>query len=132
MVLIVLLFPALALGGEVKYEDLVKTDGLHYKKFTDIPFTGKTTGKIQGSFRNGKEHGPWVIYHENGRISYKGTYKNAKKDGPWVSYWNDGQLKWKGTYKDGERDGPWVGYNKDGTVDEEETGTFKDGMKIFD
>ena len=28
MVLVVLLFPALALGGEVKFEDLVETDGM--------------------------------------------------------------------------------------------------------
>ena len=45
MVLIVVLFPALALGGEVTMDDLVERDGLHYKKFTDVPFTGKTTGK---------------------------------------------------------------------------------------
>lgn len=130
--LVVLLFPALALSGEVKLEDLVITDGLHYKKFTDVPFTGKTTGKIQGSFKNGKEHGPWVIYHENGRISYKGIYKNGKKDGPWVSYYANGQLRNKGTYKDRKKDGPWVGYNKDGTVDEEFTGIFKNGGKIYD
>jgi hypothetical protein len=45
--LIVLLFPALALGETM--DDLVKRDGLHYKKFTDVPFTGEVTGKKQGS-----------------------------------------------------------------------------------
>ena len=38
-----------ALGRTVKFDDLVKRDGFHYKKFTDLPFTGKTTGKTQGS-----------------------------------------------------------------------------------
>ena len=62
MVLVVLLFPTLASGGEVKYEDLVERDGLYYPKFSEVPFTGKT----QGSFRKGKKHGPWVGYYDNG------------------------------------------------------------------
>jgi hypothetical protein len=40
VVLVVLLFPALAMGAEVTMDDLVITDGLHYKKLTDVPFTG--------------------------------------------------------------------------------------------
>jgi hypothetical protein len=79
MVLVVLLFPALALGGEVKLEDLVITNGLHYKKFTDVPFTGKVTGKTQGSFKDGKEHGPWVTYHDNGQLWFRGTVKDGVK-----------------------------------------------------
>jgi antitoxin component YwqK of YwqJK toxin-antitoxin module len=152
ILLLTLLFPSLAIGETMK--DLVKTDSLYYKKFTEVPFTGKTTGKIQGSFRNGKKHGPWVTYWDNGRLNYKGTYKNGKKDGPWVEYhkngqlkekgtfkngkpdgpwvgnWNNGQIRTKGTHKDGKPDGPYVGYNKDGTVWEKYTGTFKDGVKV--
>jgi len=42
------------LSETVKLDDLVKREGLHYKKFTDVPFTGKVTGERQGSFKNGK------------------------------------------------------------------------------
>ena len=101
VVLIVLLFPALAMGGEVKIEDLVERDGLYYRKFTDVPFTGKTVEKEQGSFRNGKRDGPWVIYWGNGQLWSKGTFKEGKPDGPWVKYYENGQLEWKRTYKDG-------------------------------
>ena len=94
ILLLVLLFPALALGGEVTMDDLVERDGLHYKKFTDVPFTGKTTGKWQGKIRNGK------------------------KVGPWVSYWFNGQLWWKGTFKDGKEEGDLVYYSPDGSVSE--------------
>jgi antitoxin component YwqK of YwqJK toxin-antitoxin module len=93
VVLIVLLFPALAMGGEVKIEDLANRpqwSGLYYKKVTNVPFTGKTTGKTQGSFRKGKKHGPWVSYHDNGQLEFKGTFKNGKWDGPWVNYNKDG------------------------------------------
>ena len=45
VVLLVLLFPSLALGEGVKWDDLVITNGLYFKKFTNVPFTGKTTGR---------------------------------------------------------------------------------------
>ena len=106
VVLVVFQLPSLASGETM--EDLVYRDGLYYKKFTNVPFTGKTTGEMQGTFRNGEKDGPWVEYHDNG------------------------QLSWKATYKNGELDGPWEGYHKDGTVDEKWTGTFKNGVKISD
>jgi antitoxin component YwqK of YwqJK toxin-antitoxin module len=49
-------------------EDLVERDGLHYKKFTDVPFTGEVTSKGEGSFKDGKEDGPWVYYYRNGQV----------------------------------------------------------------
>ena len=114
LVLMVLLFPALALGETM--DDLVYRDGLYYKKFTVVPFTGNMTGKTeQGAFRNGKKEGPWVYYHDNGQLSYKGTYKDNKKDGPYVNYYDNGQLGSKGTYKDGKEDGRWVRYWSDGS-----------------
>ena len=89
LVLMVLLFPALALGETM--DDLVYRDGLYYKKFTVVPFTGNMTGKTeQGAFRNGKKEGPWVYYYSNGQLSSKGTYKDGKEDGRWVRYWSDG------------------------------------------
>ena len=87
-------------------KDLVKREGLFYKKFTDVPFTGKVEGEQQGKLKNGK------------------------KDGPWVFYWDNGQLNSKGTYKNGKEEGFWVGYNDDGTVNEKYTGTYRNGKKV--
>ena len=82
ILLLTLLFPTLAMGGEVKWSDLVLTDGLRYKKFSDVPFTGKVTEKLlRVSFRNGKRHGPWGEFHDNGRLKAKGTYKAGEGDG---------------------------------------------------
>ena len=72
------------------------------------------------------------VFYDNGGIKEKGTYKNDEKDGPWVKYHDNGQLFRKGTYKNGKKDGPWVDYKPDGTVNEEYTGTFKNGVKISD
>ena len=99
MVFVVLLFPSLALGEEVTMDDLVEREGIWYKKFTDVPFTGKTTGQKQGTFKNGKKEGPWIEYWTNGRLKYKGFYKNGKREGPWVGYHKNRQLLSKGNYK---------------------------------
>ena len=45
--------------------DLVIRNNIYYKKFSDVPFTGKVTGQKQGSFRNGKKHGKWLDFWEN-------------------------------------------------------------------
>ena len=66
ILLLTFLFPSLAYG--VTMDDLVQRDGLYYKKFSDVPFTGKTTGKSQGSFKDGQKHGPWLTYYDNGQV----------------------------------------------------------------
>ena len=78
-IIVALLVSGPAWGETVKFEDLIVRDGIHYKKFTDVPFSGKTTGNTQGTFRHGKKHGPWVEYYENGQLSFKGTFKDGKK-----------------------------------------------------
>ena len=123
ILLLVFLFPSFAFGETM--DDLVVRDGLYYKKFTVVPFTGKITGKLQGSFRYGKHHGSWVQYHDNGQLSWKGTYKNGKKEGLYVRYWDNGQLYSKGTYKNGKEDGPWVHYYDGGRIWTK--GTYNDG-----
>ena len=114
----------------VDAKDLVERDGVYFKKRTDVPFTGKTTGDEQGSVRNGKRVGLWVSFHENGQLRNKGTYEDGKMDGPWVSYYKNGRLGYKGTFKDGKKVGPWVHYNEDGTVWKSLTGTYKNGVKV--
>ena len=95
ILLLVLMFPSFAFGETM--DDLVKRDGLFYKKFTVIPFTGKITGNTQGSLRNGKKHGTWASYFANGQVERKGTYNEGKREGLWVKYWDNGRLSYKGT-----------------------------------
>jgi antitoxin component YwqK of YwqJK toxin-antitoxin module len=149
ILLLTLLFPALAFGETM--DDLVKRDGIHYKKFTTVPFTGKVTGKSQGSLKNGKEYGPWVkywengqlwikenyrdgkthgprvVYHKNGQLWIKENYRDGKTHGPEVWYFSDGQLHAKGTYQDGKSVGPWVQYHGNGQLLSK--GTYKDGKR---
>ncbi len=64
----------------VDANDLVERDGLIYKKFSNVPYTGKVNEKnIQGYVKNGKPEGEYVLYHDNGQLNLKGTYKNGKR-----------------------------------------------------
>ena len=113
-------------------DDLVERDGLYYEKFTDAPYSGKVTGKEQGSFKDGKREGAWIYYHRNGQLQLKGNYKNGQKEGAWVDYWENGQLQLKGNYKNGKKDGVWVAYFSKGNAWKKLSGTFKDDVKISD
>ena len=121
-----------SVGWSLEYKDLVKRDGIFYNKFSDVPFSGKTTGQLQGSFKNGMKDGSWIKYHKNGQLQYKGNYKNGKRESSWIDYWENGQLQYKGNYKNGKEEGAWVVYHEDGTVWLKFTGTFKDGVNIND
>ena len=113
-------------------DDLVQREGIYYQKFTNVPFSGKITGRQQGSFKNGVKDGTWVWYYENGQVFFKGSYKNGKKEGAWVRYYDNGQLFYKGNFKNGKKEGAWVRNHSDGTLSKTLTGTFKDGVKISD
>ena len=140
-------------GEGVIYDDLVEREGLLYKKFTDIPFTGKTTGQTQetykdgvidgsceyyfasgqlgekGTYANGKKEGPWVSYHDNGQLAEKGDYEDGEEEGPWVKYWDNGQLRRKGDYKNGRAEGVWVSYHYNGTLSEKGVDELRDSSR---
>ena len=127
-----ILSPNVVLSETVKFEDLVITSGFYYKRFTDVPFTGKITGKEQGKIKNGKKEGRWKIYNRDGRVDKEITFRNGKKTGFEVryKYYSNGQLEYKGDYKNGKWDGPWVHYHQNGQLYEE--GNYKNGKKISD
>ena len=89
--LLIVVIPSLALGESM--DDLVKndSDGLYYKKFTYVPFTGEVNASLEhGRIENGKLEGPWICYYENSELWKKGDYKNGLEEGPWVFYDYDG------------------------------------------
>ena len=84
-------------------KDLIKKNGIYYKKLSEVPFTGKIAGKEQGIIKNGKREGFWVNYHINGQLKSKGNFKNSKKEGSWVSYYDNGSLNYKVYFKNGKK-----------------------------
>ena len=138
-------------------DDLVQREGVYYKKFTDVPFTGEIDeGTERGSLINGKKDGDWENFHGNGQLlsnvrfnsgfavgnvetfdekgnlRSKGDWDRLGRQGMWIWFHNTGQLQSKGNYKNNEREGYWITYNEDGTVWEDLTGTYENDVKVSD
>jgi hypothetical protein len=112
------------------YDDLVQRDGVYYKKFSDVPFTGKVTGLHKGNYKNGKREGVWTHCYDNGQLLIKSNYENGKKEGVWISYHENGQLSHKGNHKNGKKEGEWVEFHDDGQLASKDN--YKNGKKISD
>jgi len=84
-----------------QFGDLVSRNGLLYKRFTDVPFTGKITGRISVNIKNGKREGILRYYRENGQLATKETWKDGEKHGPHTEYDDNGDVMIIFNYKNG-------------------------------
>ena len=80
LLLILLLSLSLSSFSETM-DGLVKREGIYYKKFSDVPFTGKVEGLVQGSFKDGKREGISLTYYGDGsaQLEQTGTFRNGVK-----------------------------------------------------
>ena len=127
VMLSVLLFPSLASSEEVNWNDLVRREGLYYKKFSEMPFTGEITGQTRGHLKDGVKGGPWIRHWNNGQVHYKRSYKDGVEDGLFLMYWQSKHLRLEGFYKDGMENGPWVSYHENGQLHYKSS--YNDGVK---
>jgi len=86
---------------DINFQELIKRDGIYYKKFSDVPFTGDVFGKKKGFLKKGIPEGSWVSFYDNGQLDTKGNFKNGKMEGSWVSFYDNGQLEYKRNFKNG-------------------------------
>ena len=75
----------------------------------------------EGSYLNGKKHGPWTLYHPNGNKKSEATFVEGQYVGLYTSYHPNGKRRWQGRYNEitgtsaaGTKDGVWVDYAEDG------------------
>jgi hypothetical protein len=80
------------MSKSIDIKDLIERDGLWYEKFTNEPFTGKTTGRQQFNYKDGKVEGEYLEYYKSGQLYLKNNYKNDKKEGQELWYHENGQL----------------------------------------
>ena len=104
-------------------DDLVRREGLYYKKFTSIPFTGEVTGLdpettpalvVQGSMNAGLWHGARFHYYPDGQMHTSAVFDNGKLTGPFKYFYPSGRVYSQGVYEDGERTGLWTDYHQSG------------------
>lgn len=54
-----------------------------------------------------------TFYYENGNISQEGTYKDGKLHGEWISYDQDGKKTAIANYREGSKTGKWFFWSGD-------------------
>ncbi|MBK8978738.1 MAG: hypothetical protein IPM29_22800 [Planctomycetes bacterium] len=81
-----------------------------------------------GAYQDGKEHGPWTIYHPNGQVESRGSFEAGLATGPWEGFHDDGVLRWRATFQDGKAEGTWTSFGTDGTP--LEVGVYRAGSRV--
>jgi antitoxin component YwqK of YwqJK toxin-antitoxin module len=116
----------------VSMDDLVKREGVYYKKFADVPFTGLVenyhkNGQVvkKGHYKDGKRHGLWETYDESGSLKETINFKNGKLDGTREYYLENGKVFVRSNYKDGKPHGPYKWYHENGQLSYK--GKYKNG-----
>jgi antitoxin component YwqK of YwqJK toxin-antitoxin module len=92
----------------VDWDHLERRDGLWH--FEEKPFTGVAVEKyksgqkkVEGTYKDGKQHGLWTRWHENGQKYMEGTHKDGKANGMVTWWYENGQKSLEATYKDDEQ-----------------------------
>lgn len=52
-----------------------------------------------------------TYFYDNGQVKQEGAYLNGKLHGKWISYNEDGTKQTSGEYNQGEKVGTWTFYN---------------------
>ena len=119
-----------SVGWGEKSTDLVKRNGVFYKKFSNLPFTGKVFGiqndiyiyilptyfnlnkckkcLIKGKFINGILNDEWLVFHPNGQLKFQGKFNNGKPNGLFLMYNDQGIQKKSGNFINGKKEGLFV------------------------
>ncbi|MDA9765708.1 hypothetical protein N9D07_03500, partial [Alphaproteobacteria bacterium] len=111
----------------VTLNDLVKRDGLTYKKFSTKPYSGEVAaffanGQLgdYGNYKNGKKIGVWTTYFTNGDLGSKENWSNGERHGLFEMFWPNGKLRVLGQYSYGQQSGKWNFYDEAGNLSQKQ------------
>ena len=96
--------------------DLIWNKGLYYKKGSKIPFDGVITGEINGSFINGKKHGKFQEFYENGNKNITTSYINDEEHGYHLQFYSSGKLERIKTFENGKEEGIGIHFKENGEI----------------
>jgi antitoxin component YwqK of YwqJK toxin-antitoxin module len=83
--------------------------------------------ELEGTYKDGKKDGKWIIWDENGQKNKEGMFKNGKEDGLHISWYENGIKEEQRTYNEGKKHGLWTKWNELGKRREEII--YKEGVK---
>jgi hypothetical protein len=93
----------------LKYQEEYLSDGRHV-------FNRSYIGKEVVNLKNGKRHGSYHNYYENGNVECVINYKNGELNGLYKSYYKNGNLKGVFNYENGIQAGEAFSYREDGSL----------------
>ncbi|HSP87390.1 MAG TPA: toxin-antitoxin system YwqK family antitoxin [Ignavibacteriaceae bacterium] len=130
ILVIVFIFPSCSESPKKKTVE-VKFDAPIYDSTGNL-FTGTKKETINGKtieydFVNGKKHGSFKIYYENGNLEMEGQIKENKNDGHWKYYYQDGTLESEGNFANDLIEGKWSWFYPTGKI--KETAEYKNGLR---
>ena len=91
--IVYLLTTSVVFGDTIDRRRLVERNGLVYKSFSPIPYSGQVTGLWLGEIVAGLKFGSWKTYWLNGSVASEGRFGvGGKKVGVWKYFNGDGHL----------------------------------------
>ncbi|HSI69018.1 MAG TPA: hypothetical protein VK941_02215 [Gillisia sp.] len=80
--------------------------------------TGLSAQEKQPVYENQGELIKGTFYYEDGSIRQEGTYKDGKLHGKWISYGQDGKKDAIAEYNQGQKTGKWFFWSNDDVLRE--------------
>ena len=91
-----------SLSETLTIDELTKKNDAHYRKFTNIPFTGNISGNQNRKIKNGRREETWLSFYDKSQLRTEGNYKDRKQEGTWQKYDYEGKVLKTETFKGGE------------------------------
>lgn len=104
--------------NNTKMQEIQWVNGLLEGTKTEY-FLGGTQIRTIMHFKAGKRNGPFIYYHENGKLKLTGKYINDLLDSTVNAYYENGNPKYIHEYAQGVRVGKTITYYKNGNLEQE-------------
>lgn len=100
----------------IKYDgNLTTLDGLPYSGSCSTFYEGSKKHFSIQRYKQGKEHGEWLFYFENGNLMTEGYFNFGEKIGLWKYYYENGKIHKQHFYdSEGNRSGVWKTFSESG------------------
>lgn len=91
-------------------------DGRRHGQFREYWENG--TPRQEGRFRRGRLDGDWRLTYASGAVMAELHYERGLRQGTWTEWYENGARKSEVLWRDGDRDGTATHWREDGAVEE--------------
>ena len=102
------------------------SDGKPHGKWTDWHENGQKKSEL--NFRNGNKHGKEYFWHENGQLQREVDYRNDRPHGKWIQWYENGRKMSEEEYRNGKNHGILIEWYENGQKQSESL--YRDDVEI--